>query len=173
MFTGPEAFYDISHLILAAIDAELATTPYGTVPRVCVVPGELAWDECECGMLAASPQRFFLSDEFPQDALGRGLVRSGPCDLPFLIAEISITIARCAPQPPDGQLAPSCAALDLAAKTLLSDAFVVMIKTTEVLCELMASNEIVEYVLGEQVTRGPEGMCVGTELLAFAAIPRL
>lgn len=173
MYQGPTAFYQISSLLLTEIDTALAATEYGSVDRVCVVPGEPAWDECECGMLAASPRRFFLSDEFPQDALGRGLVRTSPCDLPFLVCEISITIARCAPQPPDGQLAPSCIALDAAAQTLLSDAFTVMITTTQVLCELLAANEIIEYVLGEQVTRGPDGMCVGTELLAFVSIPRL
>lgn len=172
MYQGPTAFYQISRLLVSNIDVALGTSTYGSVDRVCVVPGELAWDECECGTLAVSPRRFFMSDEFPEDAASRGTTRTTPCDLPFLVAEVIITIARCAPQPGDGQLAPSCVALDAAAQVLLSDAYVVLTETISTLCTLVADNEIIDYVLMDQVTHGPEGSCVGTELSFQVGIPR-
>jgi hypothetical protein len=172
MYQGPTAFYDISALLLTEIDQALQLSSFGSVNRICVVPGELAWDQCECGTLAASPRRFFLSDEFPEDSLGRGIVRGTPCDLPFLVAEISISIIRCAPQPPDGQLAPTCESLAAAAQVLLSDAYVVMTETISTLCTLTETNQIIDYVLGEQNTRGPDGTCVGTELITLVGIPR-
>lgn len=172
MYQGPAAFYDISTLLLTEIDQALQLSAAGSVARVCVVPGELAWDQCECGTLAASPRRFFLSDEFPEDSLGRGIVRAGPCDLPFLVAEVSISIIRCAPQPADGFTAPPCPALAASAQVLLSDAYVVMTETIRVLCELTANNLILDYVLGEQNARGPEGSCVGTELIALIGLMR-
>lgn len=172
MYQGPTAFYDISALLISEIDQALQLTTAGTVARVCVVPGELAWDQCECGTLAASPRRFFLSDEFPEDSLGRGIVRAGPCDLPFLVAEVAVSIIRCAPQPPDGFTAPSCEALAASAQVLLSDAYVTMTETIRVLCGLAATNQILDYVLGEQNARGPEGSCVGSELIALIGLMR-
>lgn len=172
MYRGPTAFYDVALLLITEIDAALAASAYGSVDRVCVVPGEIAWDACECGMLAISPRRFFLSDEFPADALGQGIVRTSPCDLPYLVTEMSITIARCAPQPVGGALTPTCVALDGSARVLISDAYVVLSTVAQVLCELVGADQIVDWVLGEQVARGPDGSCVGSELLAFVSVPR-
>jgi len=172
VFQGPTAFYDVSKILITNLDTALQASAYGSVDRVCVVPGDIAWDQCDCGLLAVSPRRFFLSDEFPEDAVGRGVTRTTPCDLPFLIAEIVVAIIRCAPQPPDGQIAPTCESLDAAAAILLSDAYVVLTETVSTLCELTANNDILDYVLSEQVTRGPEGACVGTDLVVHVGVPR-
>jgi hypothetical protein len=172
MYQGPTAFYDIASLLLTEIDTALSISVYGSVDRVCVVPGELAWDQCECGTLGASPRRFFLSDEFPEGSLGTGIVRTSVCSLPFIVAEISISLIRCAPQPPDGQLAPTCEALAVSAQVLLSDAYIVLNETTTTLCELVANDQIIDYVLGDQNARGPEGACVGTELITYVGVPR-
>jgi len=172
VFQGTTAFYNISSLILTEIDQALQATSFGSVARVCVVPGEFAWDECECGTLAASPQRFFFSDEFPEGALGRGLVRTSVCDLPWIVADILFIIARCAPQPTSPGLAPPCEDLAAAAQVLLSDASVVMRETARVLCELTANGDIIDYVMGDQITQGPAGACVGTQLQVFVAVER-
>lgn len=172
MLQGPLAVWDVSSLLLTNVQAELAVNPGEQLDRACVVPGEFAWDECECGTLLVSPRRLFLADDFPETSLGRGLIRASPCDLPWLVAEIIIQVIRCAPNPADGQLAPSCDALAAAARILLIDAYVTLTETVSTLCGLRDANEIIDYVLGEQVTRGPEGSCVGTELNVFVGIPR-
>lgn len=172
MFQGSTAFYDVSKILLTNVHQALLTTPQGSVDRACVVPGEFVWDACECGTLAVSQRRFFLSDEFPEDAVGRGVTRTTPCDLPFLIAEIVVAIVRCAPQPPNGELAPTCVALDAAAQVLLSDAYVVLTETVRTLCELTTNDDIIDYVISDQTTRGPDGSCVGTEIVAHVGVPR-
>lgn len=172
MLQGPYAFYEVSRLLVTNIDLALRSSLGGSTNRSCVVPGEVALDECECGMLSVSHRRFFLSDEFPEDAVSRGTTRTTPCDLPYLVGEFVVTIARCAPQPPDGQLAPSCAALDAAAQVFLSDAYVVLTETVRTLCELVSNDDIIDYVISDQVSKGPEGVCVGTELVVHVGVPR-
>lgn len=170
---GPTALYDVARRVLSDIFIELATTDVGAPSRACVVPGLVAWDQCDCdGLLAVSLTRAFLSDDFPTGALGRGSIRLSPCDLPWLVGEFTITVLRCAPQPKERALAPSCEALDAAARVLTSDAYVVLTETVSTLCELKSADEVVDYVIGDQETRGPDGACVGSDLVALVAVER-
>ncbi len=171
-FQGELAVWDVSSILVTGIADALAATDAGAVDRACVVPGDVAWDECECGLLAVSPRRFFVSDEFPEGALGRGLVRTSPCNQPWLVAEVFISIIRCVPQPGDNQLAPTCEQLAAAGRVLLVDAYVTLDTTISILCELREDDRIIDYVLGEQLSRGPEGACVGTELGVFIGLDR-
>lgn len=172
LLRGPLAIWHISSVLVTGIDAALAATTAGAPNRACVVPGSIAWDECECGTLAVSPQRFFVSDEFPEGALGRGLVRTSPCDQPWLVAELFVQLIRCAPTTSELGVAPTCVDLAAAAQVLLVDAYTVLTETLRIMCELRENDETVDYVIGEQVTRGPEGLCVGTELNVFVGIMR-
>src|SRR3990172_10621502 len=61
MITGELKWYTVASTIEQAVYAELTTKP----DRHSVVPGAIAWDECDCGLLAVSVARIFLSETFP------------------------------------------------------------------------------------------------------------
>lgn len=165
---GPTAFYDVATLLVDGVRDALAASLGGAVDRACVVPGEVAWDACHCGLLAVSPQRFFLSADFPTGTS----VRTSPCDAPWLVGELVIDVVRCAPTPQGTSVSVPCDQLDAAGQVTAADAYVTLTETVSVLCGLVEDERIVDYLLGEQVTSGPQGSCIGTELRAFVAIYR-
>jgi hypothetical protein len=169
---GSLAVYTVASLLVTGIADALDLAGAEPLNRACVVPGEIAWDDCQCGTLAITARRFFLSDEFPQGALGQALIRASPCDLPWLVAELAIQVIRCAPTPTGTALSPSCEQLATAAQVLLVDQYVTLTTTVAILCDLRTSDSIIDYVLGEQTSVGPEGECVGTELVALVGFQR-
>jgi hypothetical protein len=171
VYQGPAAFYDMSVLLVSRIEAALAESPAGRPERACVVPGDIAWDACDCGMLAVSPRSWNLSDTFPEESGFTG-IQVTPCDVPWLVGSIEIQIIRCAPSPDGNVLSVPCDKLDTAAEILVADAYLTLTETTAVFCELRAAEEIVDYTLGQQDTVGPAGGCVGTTLTVQAAIDR-
>lgn len=172
---GPDAFYVIAKLLLTDVDAAVRQTAAGPCERVCVVPGDVSWDDC-CGQLTANVRSVFVSDDFPTGTLGRGLVRATPCDSPWLVGELGVTILRCAPQPqgagPIPSLAPTCEALDAAALTQVIDAYTTLETVLETLCGLRGDEDIVDYVLSDQVSVGPSGGCVGSDLTVYVSVNR-
>lgn len=171
MLQGAQAFFTIADRLVTAISDALTTSLGGAPERACVVPGEIAWDECECGMLAVSPNRWLLSDSFPSET-SSGEGRITPCDLPWLVGELNIQIVRCAPSPANNSFSVPCARLSEAAQTHVSDAYVTLTTTVLTLCEMKSDEEIVDYVISDQTSVGPQGSCVGTELVALVSIYR-
>lgn len=171
-FIGPRAHYQVGHVLLDALQAALSDSLGGSVDRVSMVPGEIAWDECDCGLLAISARRWWLSDDFPEGQFAQSIIRSSPCNLPWLIGELRVQVVRCAPNPTGDDVSPSVSSLDAAAEVLISDAHVVINTVTETLCELKETDQIIDYTVGEVDTQGPNGGCVGSELLVFVAVYR-
>lgn len=172
---GRQAVFTIASVLVTGIADSLESTEGGPVERACVVPGEVAWDSCSCGLLAVTARRFYLSDDFPVDVIGTragGGARATPCDLPWLVAELAIQVIRCVPVPTEQQLTVSCDALTDAARVLLEDAYVTLTETVSTLCTLKDADQVLDYAVADQVTRGPEGDCVGTELAVFVAVDR-
>lgn len=169
---GSLAVYTVATTLVTGISDALDVAGAEPLNRVCVVPGEIAWDECTCGTLAVTARRFFLSDDFPQGSLGQGLIRSSPCDLPWLVAELAIQVIRCVSGPTGTSLSVPCPQLDTAAQVLLLDQYVTLTTTVSILCAFKTQDRIVDYVLGEQTTVGPQGDCVGTELVALVGFYR-
>jgi len=169
---GPRAFYDVSAILVTGIDAELAESPAGRPERGCVVPGEIAWDGCDCGALYVAPRNFNLSDTFPDASDSSGSLRIGPCELPWVVASIEIQIVRCAPSPDGNVFDVPCNKLDVAAEILIADAALVLRRATVELCQLKNDDQIVDFIVGEQLTVGPSGGCVGTALTVQVATER-
>lgn len=171
---GPTGFYQVAAVLVGNLEVALAESAGGAVERACVVPGEIVWDGCNCGLLAVSVRRWFLTDNFPETsaAFGANTIRATPCDLPWLVGEVRIQVIRCAPIPEGNAISVPCVDLDAAAQVLLSDAYVTITETVSTLCELRESDQIIDYVLGEQETLGPAGDCVGSEVVAQVALVR-
>jgi hypothetical protein len=169
---GPRAFYDVASILVTGIDAELSASPAGRPDRACVVPGEIAWDGCDCGAVYVSLRNWSLSDSFPDASDTSGSLRIGPCELPWTVGSIEIQVVRCAPSPDGSVFDVPCNKLDVAAEILIADAALALRRTTVELCQLKDADEIIDYIVGEQLTVGPAGGCVGTSLTVQVATER-
>lgn len=173
---GPLAFYTVASELLDEIAFDLDSATGERPERVCVYPGsDIAWDECECGQLAAAVQRWYLSDNFPLDRFaaigGAGNVTSA-CDAAYDVAELLISVTRCIAQPEIPRLAPPCAKLDQNAQETITEAYVVRTTAARVLCEMLRDDRIVDFVVREQRSRGHQGLCAGSDLTVLIALER-
>lgn len=168
--TGYGAFYTVLRLVRDANIAELQRTDAGSPPRVAIVPGAIAWDDCseKCGQLALSLSRFFLADQFPIELTTTSGAQTGA----ILVADVSIQIIRCAPEPQGNALAPAVSALEASAKTVLDDAYAILCSTMTELQDLLDQQQIFDYLVRQQLVMGPEGGCVGSELLVAIGLAR-
>ena len=162
--TSSSVFYTVLNGLLTEVNTRLAATPAGQPQRVCVYPGLIAWDDCTCGQLAGSITRIFLSDNFPLPFTGRGHGETTACMPAYKVAEMVVSLMRCAPQPQGTDLAPTCESIDAAAQIWASDADVSL---NGILCRLEEykdADTILDYRVDNQLPGGPEGACVGTDV---------
>lgn len=164
MITGALKWYTVASTLEQAVYAELTTKP----DRHGVVPGAIAWDECDCGLLAVSVAQVYPSETFP-DPLTRKV--SNVCDAPWEVGELVIQVVRCAPNP-DGLEPPTVAELDASAQEVLRDAYELLKGASVRLCEMNRDRDIADFLLRPLTAQGPSGGCVGNELRAYVALTR-
>lgn len=165
LITGPLKWYTVAQTVKLAIDADLAANP---PDRSGVVPGAIAWDACDCGLLALSVARIYLSDNFPNPLTAR----QGACDAAWEVAEVVVQLIRCVPGATDTALAPTVAELDTSAQEILTDAYLLLKSVSTKLCEMKADREIIDFFLNPLTAQGPTGQCGGNELRFLVALPR-
>jgi hypothetical protein len=171
MLSGSAAFYTILAQVRDALSLALVNTAGGKPKRVSIVPGAIAWDDCDtCGLLALALVRTYLSDEFPLESSAPASVSGTQGAL--LCADFAVQSIRCAPQPQGTDLAPSVDALDLAGQIITADAYTLECTTLATLDTLLHSDGILDYLMRPITTVGPEGACVGTELGFTVAVIR-
>lgn len=170
MLRGYGAFYAIMTLTRDAILVELQERN-ATPARSGIVPGAIAWDECDqCGLLALSGTRFYLTDSFPIEVATTE--QTGSRGGAWLGGDLVTQLIRCAPQPQGSGQAPSTSALDATAQLVLDDAYSVLCATTTTLQALYDQNLIIDYLVRQQMFIGPEGACVGSELSYAVGVMR-
>lgn len=165
MINGPLKWYTVASRLEQAIYAELTVTP----ARHGVVPGAIAWDACDCGLLAVSVGQIYPTEQFPNPALARV---GNACDAPWETVEIIMQVVRCTPCPDDSGNPPTVAALDASAQEILRDAHEMMRAVSTTLCQMNKDREISDYVMRTLTPQGPSGCCGGNELRAFVSLPR-
>lgn len=165
MITGPDRWYTVgSHLVTAVRDG-LSSKPQ----RVGMVPGEIAWDACDCGgMLAVSLSRLYLSDVFPEESE----TSNGACQPPYEVGQFTVAVVRCAPNPDGVEAAPPADELDSAAGLLLQDATEMLDSVAAVLCRLREDDEVLDYLVTPMEPVGPEGGCVGVNVTVRVCLVR-
>jgi hypothetical protein len=168
LITGPLKWYTVAETVRSAIMADLTTLP----DRSAVVPGAIAWDECDCGLLAVSVARIYLSDNFPQPLTEK--VGVAACDAAWDVGEFVVQLIRCAPNPEGDALAPTVAALDASAQEILRDAYELLQSVTVTLCEMkeQPDREIIDFFVNPLTSQGPSGGCVGSEVRFLVALAR-
>jgi hypothetical protein len=163
----------VFYTLLAALRDDLRDAfQQGQAPfnRIGIVPGAIAWDECDqCGLLALAVTRHYLSDEPPLEYTGP--VTAGQLGN-YLVGEIAIQGIRCAPTVDDRGNAPTVEALDKSGQQIDTDAILIICTVIATLTALEASNEILSWGIRQQVFMGPEGACAGSELAAWVTVTR-
>jgi len=165
MISGSLKWYTVASRLEQAIYAALTVTP----ARHGVVPGAIAWDECDCGLLAVSVGQIYLTESFPDPALRR---IGNACDAPWEAAELVVQVVRCAPSPDDPLTAPSTSDLDTSAREVLTDAYEMMRALSVTLCQMNEAREIADFILRPLNPQGPSGGCVGNEVRAVVSLLR-
>lgn len=153
--------YNTSKTLLNCIFTALEDAGLPIPCRVCAVPGEIAWDDCAKGQLVVSTVREFQSETFPLEALERGVNSS--CGLPYLVAELTFSLMRCAPIPKGTSITVPCEDLETTSILLHRDAYWMRQALSCCLRDLKTSYTILDYIVGATERAGPEGACVGNE----------
>jgi hypothetical protein len=164
MISGPLKWHTVASRLEQAIYQELSVTP----ARHGVVPGAIAWDACDCGLLAVSVGQIYPSEQFPNPAIAR----VGNCDAPFETAEIIMQVVRCTPTVDDVGEPPTTDALDASAREILQDAYEMMSAVSITLCQMNKDREIYDFLMRPLTPQGPSGACGGNELRAFVGLLR-
>ena len=165
MITGAEKWYEVASALEQAVYAELSEKP----DRHGVVPGAIAWDACDCGLLAVSVGQIYLTEVFPEPLSRR--VGNG-CDAPWEAAEFIIQVIRCVPTVDDAGAPPTTAALDTSAREILRDAYELLRAVSVKLCQMNEARDIADFILRPLNPQGPSGMCGGSEVRAIVSLPR-
>lgn len=153
--------YTCAAALMTYVRAQLAATTAGwsADARECVVPGQLAWDECECGLLAVEWLGNIFSNTLPTP---RQELNDG-CNS-MVGMTFRVTALRCAPGPIAPAVAPTCEALNAAAQTQFVDSFAVTRGVAFAAKALEDSNTVLAYTFGGATPTGPQGRCVGVTI---------
>lgn len=140
----------------------LVESPGGQPDRYCVlVPGQIAWDDCQCGQLAQSIGDDFPSSVFPIQATD---LRQQPCGPGLMVVQVTLSLTRCIPIPGDNGRAPRCDKLFTAAEILMWDRWLTRSAVTCCLMGVRRDNRLLEFAIGATSPVGPEGQCAGFEM---------
>lgn len=165
MITGPARWYTVGTYLVTAVRDGLSSKP----GRAGMVPGEIAWDACDCGgMLAVSLSRLYLSDTFPEETEAV----NGACQPPYEVGQYTVAVVRCAPNPDGVEAAPPADELDTAAGLLLQDATEMLDAVSALLCRLKEEDEVLDYLVTPVEPVGPEGGCVGVNVTVRVCLVR-
>lgn len=162
LITGSTKWNQLSVLIRDAVYAGLTVKP----DRSSIVPGAIAWDACDCGLLAVSLNQIFASDAFPQPYNDR----SNPCGAAWQVGEFVVQVLRCAPVPDSQSLVPTVAELESSALGVQTDAYELLRAVQSLLCGLLEDSSIVDFLVNPLTAQGPAGGCVGNEIRFFVGL---
>lgn len=149
-------------LIQCAYDA-VDHTGTLAIQRHGVVIGEIAWDQCQCGQLVISEQRRFLSRSFPVEEVDH----TAECGGPWLVTQLSLSLARCVPDMDVNGQPPAVADLTTAAGQLSKDMTDTQQGVQCCLDNLYNANQVEAWELGAFEVVGPSGGCAGFSLLVY------
>lgn len=133
-----------------------------------LVPGNIAWDACDCfGQLAFTIQRIVPGTAFPVES--SNLPNIGGCQPPILFAECLAGWNRCAPGMDDNGKAPTEGRLLASAFLFQGAAYAIRRGIEEFLCNEKTNYRIRDFRVGAAIFPGPDGNCASVEMpFAFA-----
>lgn len=166
MISGSARWYTVGSYLVTAARTGLSSS----VARAGQVPGEIAWDDCNCdGLLAVTTPRVYLSESFPEEAERTVGVR---CQAPYEVGEFTVSVLRCVPGPEGQDLSPAASDLDAAAGLLLQDLAETMDAVSALMCQLKDNDSVSDYLIAPAESAGPEGACAGFTLRVLVSLER-
>jgi hypothetical protein len=168
VINGALTWYNLAYQLAQAVQEALTVD----APRVSVVPGEIAWDDADCGAVYATWNRVFYSDVFPEPVSHP----AGNCWPTLKAAEFVLQIVRCTAPPPGlpGGLAvttgPAVEDLEASAQQLSRDTEEASAAVARWLCQAMEDNDISNWLAMEITPVGPLGNAVAVELHVLVAV---
>lgn len=166
---NPFAVFDIAEHIKDCVLEWLSTTTEGVPDRACVVVGEIADDDCECGQLAVSMVSNYEASAPNVPRSGTATPGRRECGPPIFVANFLVSILRCAPTGTNTK-PPTCDELAASARGAAEDAWAVRAGVICCLSDAIknrlpnGTKRYVDFVVGQQTWVGPRGACVGSEL---------
>lgn len=166
---NPFAAFDIATNIKECVLEWLAITSKGEPERACVISGELAWDECECGQLTVAIQNDFEASSANVPRASTETPGRRACGPPLFTINFLVTMLRCAPTGTD-TAPPTCKELEDFAKMSTEDAWAVRAGVICCLDEAISrklpngTKLYHDFVVGTQTRVGPQGACGGSQL---------
>jgi hypothetical protein len=147
----------------------MSSTPAGAPQRSCVVPGEIVWDDCTCGLLAVTWRLMGSGAFFPTISAE---VSQTNCADRLMIVQITVASLRCAASPDTNGNSPTCEQLEDDSFQLLSDSVAVRDMVTCCMRTLHEEFAITDFAIGQTLPAGPEGACVGSTLDLWVGFTR-
>jgi hypothetical protein len=166
---NPFAVFDIATHIKECVLVWLETTSKGLPERACVISGELAWDNCECGQLTVAIQNEYESSGTTVPRAGTETPGRRSCGPPLYVANFMVTMLRCAPTGKNTE-PPTCDELEAFARAATEDAWAVRAGVICCLDEAISTRLpngtklYRDFVVGTQTRVGPQGACGGSQL---------
>lgn len=156
---------DIASIIVTgagqAVVDELEESGYG-VDRACLlVPGQIAWDNCDCGQLAQTINSVVTSNNFAVPAAD---TPTTPCGPNLILVNVTLSLVRCVRGPDDNGRPPECSDLLQDALQAERDRFIARHALRCYLKPLYDAMHLVGFTIGAATSVGPEGLCGGIEL---------
>lgn len=144
------------------IRSELTSTEGGVPNRFAhIVPGQIAWDDCDCGMFAQSITSVASSQTFPTPASD---VPVNGCGHPLAVVSVTVTLVRCIPGLDNNGNSPSVQQMIASARVMEEDRRALRCALGAYLKGLFDTYKIHGYTIGAATTVGPEGQCGGIEM---------
>jgi hypothetical protein len=145
--------------ILACALAAVSATAAGPPQRACIIPGEVVWDDCSCGMLVVNWRAVGRSNVFPASASETSQTN---CLSGYTTLQVGVTMLRCAAGPAADAEMPTCAALSDDAFVMTADMTAIRAGLTCCLRTMYDQGNLLDYALGNTVSLGPLGGCDGS-----------
>jgi hypothetical protein len=172
MITGQFGVYTLLSNLLTSISDALGSTPGGTPGFASIFPGEISWDECCVGMLGITASEHYITSEFPHTSNIQNPVDLTTCRAAWYIVNVTIDLLRCAPQPQGNNPEVTPQQLTLSAREVNADAWVLIDTLSCYLQSQKDSYEIIDYSIERLSVVGPDGGCIGSEVLFAVALYR-
>lgn len=169
--------YRLAETVETCVKERVSRTIAGAPNRSVIVTGEIAHDDCECGLLTVAIQQDFLTNSFPEEQPGAPVSSALPCGGGQRVIGLLVSMHRCSPNEAQTDDPPAVADLKEAARASVEDVWQIRNGLKCCLSELATTNDpatngrhITNFQIGTTTYVGAQGYCQGSETPVLIAV---